>query len=318
MEQVGTASASPGEMATGRLPVGEAKEGTDIGLPVAIVNGAEDGPMLFIQAGSDGDELNGVGVVSRLLPQLDPAELAGSVVIVAVANWFAYQRAQHLNPIDMTKLNRAFPGDPTGSSSERIAASVFAVARRADLALDLHQGGTSQMIDEVRVRCGRHHELHEECLDLAKTFDAGYILDQQGPDGQLARVLADEGVPVVDPELGGAVGWDEDSIELGIRGVRNVLTRYGLRSGEVEPREQTRIGGFDQYHSPRGGLIEFAPELGATINEGDPLFIVRSVFGEELETVSADTDGIFWRAQRYPHVATGQYACSVGTDVDAI
>lgn len=318
MEQVGTAEAEPGERSTGRLAVGEARDGLEISLPVAVVNGAADGPTVYIQAASDGNELNGVGVVSRVLPELDPDSLSGSVHVVGVANWHAYQRAEHLNPIDRTKLNRAFPGDPEGSSSERIAAALYEIAAEADLALDLHQGGTSRMIDEVRVRCGRHHDLHSECLELAKAFDIGHILDQQGPDGQLARALADDGVPVVDPELGGCVGWDEESIQAGVDGVMSVLTAYGLLEGEITPGDQTRIAGFDQYDSPAGGLATLEVDLGESVNAGDLLYTVRTVFGEPKETVVAESDGILWRARRLPHVASGEYVCSVGTDVDVV
>ena len=112
--------------------------------------------------------------------------------------------------------------------SERIAAATFDVATRADLALDLHQGSTSRMIDEVRVRCGPRHRLHRECLELAKTFDCGYVLDQKGPDGQLARAAPDEGIPTIDPELGGCVGWDRHSIDLGTRGVMGRLEEMGV------------------------------------------------------------------------------------------
>lgn len=318
MIEVGEVTATPGERDTGRLPIGEAKDGASVELPVAIANGSDDGPTLFVQAASDGNELNGVGVVSRLWPQLDPQELSGAVIIIGVANWHAYQRAEHLNPIDNTKLNRAFPGDPDGSSSERIAAEIFEVAKKADIALDLHQGGTSRMIHEVRVRCGRHHDLHGECLELAKTFNCGHILDKQGPDGQLARVLADEGIPVVDPELGGCVGWDEASIEIGLEGVTNVLSEYGLLDGEVEPTTQKRIGEFDQYHSPNGGLVRFEAELGDQVAAGDPLGTITSVFGAEKAQITAESAGILWRKRRLPHVATGEYVCSVGTDVDEV
>ncbi|MFB6140990.1 MAG: deacylase, partial [Halosimplex sp.] len=63
MTTLGTARAAPGEMDTGRLPVGETRDGTEVGLPVAVINGADDGDTLYVQAASDGDELNGVGVV---------------------------------------------------------------------------------------------------------------------------------------------------------------------------------------------------------------------------------------------------------------
>jgi predicted deacylase len=316
MTTLGSASAAPGEVDTGRLEVGETRDGSPVGLPVAVVNGARDGQTLYLQAASDGDELNGVGVLNRVVPQLDPGELAGTVLVVGVVNYHAFQVAEHRNPIDDTKMNRAYPGDENGTSSERIAHATFQAATRADLILDLHQGSTSRMIDEVRVRCGARHRLHRECLELAKTFGCGYVLDQKGPDGQLARAGPDEGIPTVDPELGGAVGWNRGSIRKGVDGVFNVLRGYGFLGGEAESESQTRATGFDQYGAPAGGLVRFEVELGDRVRAGDTLYRVTDVFGTTKARVTADADGLFWRQRRLPQVATGEYVCSVGTGID--
>ncbi|WP_255169019.1 succinylglutamate desuccinylase/aspartoacylase family protein [Natrononativus amylolyticus] len=313
---LGTASAAPGEIDTGRLDVGETRDGSPFGLPVAVINGENPGKTLYMQAASDGDELNGVGVVRRVVPRLDPAEISGTILVVGIVNYHGFQVAGHRNPIDDTKMNRAYPGNEAGTSSERIAHATFEAASRADLILDLHQGSTSRMIDEVRVRCGTRHRLHEECLELAKVFNCGYVLDQKGPNGQLARTAPDEGIPTIDPELGGCVGWDETSIETGVAGVFNVLRYYDFLEGGVDLEAQTRAAGFEQYGSPAGGLVTFRTDLGEAVGRGDVLFEVTTPFGEPKAEVTANSDGIFWRTRRLPQVATGEYVCSVGTDVD--
>ncbi len=316
MTTLGSASAAPGEVDTGRLVVGEMRDGSSVGLPVAVINGERDGKTLYIQAASDGDELNGVGVVQRVVPQLDPAELAGTILVVGIVNYHGFQVAEHRNPIDDTKMNRTYPGDEDGTSSERIAAATFAAARRADLILDLHQGSTSRMINEVRIRCGSRHRLHRECLELAKTFGCGYLLDQKGPEGQLARVGPDEGIPTIDPELGGCIGWDETSVQKGVDGVFNVLRYYGFLDGDVTRERQTRATGFDQYGAPAGGLVTYEKDLGDTVSAGETIFTITDVFGTLKARVTADHDGIFWRSRRLPQVATGEYVCSVGTGID--
>jgi len=317
MIRLGTASASPGETDTGRLEVGEARDGSPVRLPVAVVNGADDGKTLYMQAVSDGDELNGLGVVREVVPQLDPTALSGAVLIVGIVNHYGFRIAEHRNPIDDTKTNRAYPGNRNGTTSERIAGATFEAAKRADLVLDLHQGSTSRMIDEVRIRCGPRHRLHGDCLRLAKVFGCGYVLDQKGPDGQLARVAPDEGIPTIDPELGGTVGWDAESIRRGVEGVFNVLRCYDFLEGDVTPEPQTRARGFDQYGSPSGGLVDFGKELGDEVSRGDLLFEVTDAFGEPKGRVTADSNGIFWRCRRLPQVASGEYVCSIGTEIDS-
>ncbi|WP_435365041.1 succinylglutamate desuccinylase/aspartoacylase family protein [Haloarchaeobius sp. DYHT-AS-18] len=317
MTTLGTASAAPGEVDTGRLTVGETRDGSPVGLPVAVVNGERDGRTLYMQAVSDGNELNGVGVIREVFPQLDPATLAGEIRIVGIVNYHGFQIDSHRNPIDDTKLNRTYPGDHDGTSSERLAAATFDAARDADLILDLHQGSDSRMINETRVRCGRRHRLHQKCLELAKVFGAGHILDQKGPDGQLARAGPDEGIPTIDPELGGTVGFDHESIEIGVEGVFNVLRYYDFLDEDATTETQTRAKGFDQYGSPAGGLVTFEPDLGEQVDRGDVLFTVTDPFGQLKAEVTADSNGIFWRARRLPQVATGEYVCSVGTDIDS-
>ena len=313
---LGTASAAPGELDTGRLEVGEARDGSPVRLPVCVVNGASDGKTLYVQAVSDGDELNGLGVLTRVVPQLDPSSISGTALVVGIVNHFGFQVAKHRNPIDDTKLNRTYPGDEHGSTSERIAAATFDAAKDADLIVDLHQGSTSRMINEVRVRCGRRHRMHADCLHLAKVFGCGHVFDQKGPDGQLARIGPDEGVPTIDPELGGSVGWDETSVQKGVEGLFNVLRYYGFIEGNVDLKPQTRARSFDQYGSPVGGLVHFRKDLGDRVAAGDVLFRVTGPFGEEKTRVTADSDGIFWRSRRLPQVATGEYVCSVGTNTD--
>jgi uncharacterized protein len=313
---LGTASAAPGEVDTGRLEVGETRDGSPFGLPVAVINGTGSGKTLYVQAVSDGDELNGVGVVQRVVPQLDPAKIDGTILIVGIVNYHGFQVAEHRNPIDDTKMNRAYPGNERGTSSERIAAATFEAATRADLILDLHQGSTSRMLNEVRVRCGSRHRLHDECLELAKVFGCGYVLDQKGPNGQLARAAPDEGIPTVDPELGGCVGWDETSIQKGVTGIFNVLGYYGFLAEDVTPETQTRAKGFEQFGAPAGGLVRFEADLGDRVTHGDPLFTVTTPFGEPKQEVTADSAGILWRTRRLPQVATGEYVCSVATDID--
>ena len=316
MNSIGTAKADAGEIATGRLQVGESRDGSPVTLPVAVINGARTGKTLYVQAASDGDELNGIGVVRRFVPRIDPAELAGTILIVGIVNYHGYQVAEHRNPIDETKINRVYDGNENGSSSERIANATYEIASRADLILDLHQASTSRMINETRVRCGSRHRLHDDCLQLAKAFGCGYVLDKRGPTGQLARVAPDDGIPTVDPELGGAVGWDERSIQIGVEGLFNVLRVYGFLDGSGELRKQTRANGMRYYSAPAGGVVNFEKELGDRVSRGDRLFTVTDVFGNEKRAVEADESGIFWRSRRLPQVASGEYVCSIGTDID--
>ena len=172
------------------------------------------------------------------------------------------------------------------------------------------------MVRDIQVRCGSRHRLYRECLELAKVFRCGRILDQKGPKGQLARVAPDEGIPTIDPELGGSVGWDERSIQKGLNGVFNILYHYNFLDGEIEQRPQTRATGFEHYRSPNGGLVNYEVDLGSRVTRGDALFQITDPFGTAKTTVKAKSNGVFWRHRRLPQVASGEYICSVRIDID--
>jgi uncharacterized protein len=316
--EFGTASASLGERSTGWLFIGEDRDGSTFELPVAIINGSKPGKTLYVQAANDGNELNGIGVINRIVPQINPEEIAGQLLFVGIVNYHGFHANKHRNPLDDWKINRVYPGDENGSPSERIAHKITNVIKDVDLILDLHQASTSRMIHEVRIRCGRRHRLHNECMELAKVFGCGHIYDQKGPMGQLARVGPNNGIPTVDPELGGSVGWDHESIRRGVCGIWNVLAYYGFTDQSFDINEQVCATNMDHYGSPSGGFVKYEKDLGDEVSVGDVLFRITSAFGEQKATVRADTDGIFWRTRRLPQVSSGEYVCSIGTNTISV
>jgi len=89
-------------------------------------------------------------------------------------------------------MNRCFPGKKNGTSSERVAYKLLHEAIiKSQYCIDLHQGGVCPMIDSLNVRVDRRHKLYKKCMELARIFGIGYILDQKGPKGQLAQTAPD-------------------------------------------------------------------------------------------------------------------------------
>ena len=310
--QVEHLKAESGSRCEGYLEAGELQDTTPVRLPVALVNGAQPGLTMYLQAVSDGDELNGLAVIRRVLRRLDPAQLCGRVIAVPIVNIHAFYAGQAASPVDGKKMNRCFPGRRDGTSSERIAHRLFQNAvRQADYCIDLHQGGVRPMIDEVRVRVDRRKRIHKACMDLARVFGIGYILDCRGPDGQLARVAPEEGIPTIDPELGGCHGWDELSVQKGVTGVENVLKHYGFLSGSPRiPERQVVVDAFTTRVSGRGGIVEYRAALYDPLQKGDAVADITDAFGNVLETLTAPQEAIFWSRTLRPMVASGE---SVGT-----
>jgi predicted deacylase len=312
--------AKPGAVAYGFLEAGEMQDGTVARLPIAIINGAEDGPILYMQAASDGDELNGIAVVHHLLNTVSPDELRGGIIAVPIVNVFAFHFRQAHSIADGRKMNRCFPGKRTGTSSERVAYKLFREAvLQSQYCIDLHQGSVRPMVDSLNVRVSRRHRLHKKCMELARVFGIGYILDEKGPKGQLAQAAPDKGIPTIDPELGGCHGWDETSVQKGIRGVQNVLKYYGFLDGEPEiPEQQVVVRKFQSIENDRGGFIKYRAKMYDLLKYRDPVADICDAFGRTVETITAPRKGILWSANLYPMVPSGSRIGTLGVDISYI
>src|SRR5579871_5286423 len=138
---VGTATAHPGQKATGflRVPAG-VDAGTDI--PVIVINGAKPGPRLALVAGSHGTEYASIIALERVAQRIPPVELSGALVIVPLVNLASFQqKVPHVNPIDGKGMNRLFPGKPDGTQTERaLWALGKQVVEPSEYLIDLHGG----------------------------------------------------------------------------------------------------------------------------------------------------------------------------------
>ena len=311
---VGSLIAESGQSVEGHLKVGNMQDGTPSRLPIVLINGAQSGKTFYLQAASDGDELNGIAVIHEILRQISPDSLRGRIIAVPIVNFHAFHARQAHSPVDNMKMNRCFPGRPDGTSSERIAYKLFHTAiRQADYCIDLHQGGVHPMIDEVRVRVDPKHPQHAACLELARIFGMGYIFDQKGPKGQLAQAAPEVGIPTIDPELGGCHGWDATSIAKGVQGVLNILKYYGFIDGEPKlPQQQVIINRFVSLCSDQGGFVYYQADLYERVEVYQPIAEICDVFGHLRETIRAPESGIFWSRPVYPTVASGESVGKIG------
>ena len=88
------------------IPAGRLVTGSELRIPAAVINGRRPGPRLWLTAAVHGDELNGVETIRRLIEQIDPAQVAGSVIAVPIVNVFGFIQGSRYLP-DRRDLNRA-------------------------------------------------------------------------------------------------------------------------------------------------------------------------------------------------------------------
>src|ERR1700742_4558922 len=111
---IATITARPGEMTSGFLKAG------DIEIPVTLVNGKKDGPVLALVAGNHGYEYPPIIALQILRARIKARKLAGAIIMVHVANIPSFLgRTVYFSPVDGLNLNRVYPGDPNGTASRQ-------------------------------------------------------------------------------------------------------------------------------------------------------------------------------------------------------
>ena len=81
----------------------------------------------------------------KLIPELNPAEISGTVIIVPLVNIASFeQKVQHVNPVDG---NRFYPRSPNETQTERASwAMTKQVVEKFDYLIDLHGGDLDESL----------------------------------------------------------------------------------------------------------------------------------------------------------------------------
>ncbi len=95
--EVGTAHSHAPGVTKGMLQVGYLPEGYPMEIPVIIVQGAKEGPVLWMHGCVHGNEYCGAWCIHQFIRSLDPAELSGTVVALPVLNITGFQRQQRMS-----------------------------------------------------------------------------------------------------------------------------------------------------------------------------------------------------------------------------
>lgn len=95
---------------------------------------SEEGPLVFVNATSHGNELYGKAICEALYGCVRLRR--GRLVMLPVANPYAYQ--MRTRNYKGKNLNRRFPGRRGGDEIDRLAYEIFELAKQADYVIDIH------------------------------------------------------------------------------------------------------------------------------------------------------------------------------------
>lgn len=255
-------------------------------VPLTVINGHRgpnpNGILCF--GGTHGNEYEGQVALKRLCHDLDPAQLSGRIILMPQLSESACVANQRTSPLDGVNMNRAFPGNPRGTLSARIAHFVKTeVFPHGRVVLDIHSGG----MEGAFPYCTSFHPIPDpaqraEIATVSRLFDTGFALIYASTmaSGLLTDEAEAEGKIAIGSELGAGASTDRHGVRHAYEGVKNVLRHYGLFDEPVQPirppgAEPTRLIRADKLDAyipaPSDGIWEPVVAPGQAVERGELL-----------------------------------------------
>ena len=317
---------APGTQADVGFPITTMATGTASSLAVRVIHGARPGPAVFVSAAIHGDEIIGTAIIQRLAQSLRPEALAGTVLLVPVANIFGFITHSRYLP-DRRDLNRSFPGSAGGSLAGQLAHIFYReVVARCSLGIDIHSAAVHRYnLPQIRIAAG-----NRRLVELAMAFGAPVIIESPLRDGSLRDLAQKHGVDMLLMEAGEALRFDRLSIETGVAGVNRVLAHLGMTEaddGLTEVGIPARANRSVWVRAPRGGVTHRVRRSGDPVRKGDLLACVAGLFGEDAQEIVSPADGIVIGHATLPvvhqgdalfHIAVIDHPERVGARIDSI
>jgi hypothetical protein len=275
---------------------------------VVVLHGKKPGPTIWLSAAIHGDELNGTGIVREIITE-QPFELRrGTLVLVPVVNLLGFERHSRYLP-DRRDLNRCFPGSRHGTAASRLADKIFRrIVSECDYGIDLH----SAAVRRTNFPNVRANLRDPEIRRIALAFGCEIVVDNVGPQGAFRRAACEAGCATILLEAGEVWKIESSVVELGVRGVRNVLIELGMVDGELErPSYQAQVRRTKWVRAELGGILQFHVAPGEIVDEGQPLATNASLLGVENRVLTSPTDGVILGMTTLPAVNPGDPVCHV-------
>ncbi len=262
--------------------------GLSLPTPVLVVHGNKPGPTLCLTAAIHGDEINGIEVVRRVMYDISPDKLSGTVIGVPIVNLQGFQRgSRYLN--DRRDLNRYFPGDAKGSLASRIAYSLFnEVIIHCNLLVDIHTGSLRRNnLAQIRADMS-----NQDVADFTEGFDDMVVVHSRGAPGMLRNAANKINIRAVTLELGESLRLQRHQVDSGVKGIYSLLKKQKMYSKVFDWGEPAPI-----YYSSSwmrvttGGLLLSNVKLGDVVRKGAVLGTVTDPITNESSDVIAELSG---------------------------
>lgn len=312
--KIGTAHASKGSKSYGTINVSKTASGSEISIPVLVVKGVEEGPILCVDSAHHGNEVVGSIAIAELGRMIDPNKMKGTFIGVPIVNVPAFEDQTRLtNRFDHLNLNRVYPGREDGSMTERISFTYFnEVILKCNYLISFHSSeyGSYVILPSATMRPKEDEiapEIENKCEEMARVFGVELISTGIPHRGYLILEAAKKGIPGIMPEIGGLANWHgnyDAIINVAIRGVKNIMKNLGMIEGIPElPKKQRIVRTTEAITSKYGGFWMPKVKMGDEVDANEVLgTISHPITGEVLEQIRSSSNGIVTYCRAWPVV----------------
>lgn len=300
-----------------------------IPLPLTVIRGAAQGPTVLLLGGVHGDEYEGQIALAKIARELDWRDVAGTLILLPSTNLPAALASNRLSPVDNVNLNRAFPGDASGTPTQMIAHYIEEVLLpRCDYVIDLHSGGSSlDYLPCVRARLSPDPEIRQSTLKMVRAFDADFAVlfrPAKAEPRTMSAACERKRVVYINPETGGGARVGRKALQAAHEGtLRCLLALRLLENASVRPssggtRTATLVAGASLVYSHTDGVWEPLVELGEEVASGQALAAIHNLKKpwSEPEVVSSPIAGVVLCRRAGALVELGDCLFEIGVDFD--
>lgn len=310
---IGGDSLVPGKSKFVKITIDRLPTGTIIDIPVFVYNAKKPGPVVLVQAGLHGDEVNGIEIVRRMLHDGSFKVDAGAVIAVPILNIFGFIHYSRDVP-DGKDVNRSFPGTKSGSMASRIAYHyLYEILPQIDVAIDLHTGG-GQRHNFPQIRYTKDDE---KSAALAKMFNAPLTFTSKLIKGSFRNAAFRLHKPAIVFEAGESMRFDEYSIQQGISGVKRVLLALEMMDDNFidtnKSNSSIHLENRKWLRAPTAGIFVSKILNGSKVEKGTLLGIVSDTYARKTKQIKAPFDGYIICLNHQAVVNQGDALLHIGT-----
>lgn len=318
---VGTATAAPGQRATGAI---EVPAGVDAAtsIPVVVIRGAKPGPVLALVSGLHGTEYASIIALEKLIPAIDPTQVSGTVIIVPLVNIQSFeQKVPHVNPVDGKSMNRFYPGKPDGTQTERASWLITKqVVERCDYLIDYHGGDLDENLRPYAYWPKSGNAKQDAATrDMVLAFGLDHIIvwSDRPTDPNASRYLDNtantRGKPAIAVEAGYSGTVQPDDVHALVNGTLSVMRYLKMLPGSPAVTEHpVWIGKIDTVASDRAGIFYPLVQRGTYVAQGMKIGYVTDYFGNTIYEAVAPAAGVVLYICGVPSMKKGDTVANLG------